>query len=55
MNTTLSKFMSIAVTALVIAGLIFGVMVTTLKTESTDYNLWRLSKLAPALSTITIP
>lgn len=55
MNTTLSKFMSIAITALVIVGLVFGVMVTTLKGEAAGYKTNVTDQEAPAVTTITVP
>lgn len=55
MNTTLSKFMSIAITALVIASLVFVVLTGTVKTETNAYNANVTSQQAPVISTATTP
>ncbi len=38
MNTTLAKFLSLAVTAVIIGGLIFGVAYTMITGEGTHYQ-----------------
>lgn len=55
MNTTLSKFMSIAITALVIATLIFIVMTNTVKTETNGYNANVSGQQAPTTTSIQTP
>lgn len=55
MNTTLSKFMSIAITALVIAALIFVVLTNTVKTETNAYNANVSSQQAPTPTSIQTP
>lgn len=55
MNTTLSKFMSIAITALVIAGLIFVVLTGTVKTETNAYNKNVTDQVAPIIPTTVTP
>ena len=52
MDMTLSKFMGIAITALVIAGLIFGVAVTSIKTEITGANGYKSNIESPAVPTV---
>ncbi|MDX1805861.1 MAG: hypothetical protein R3267_02390 [Paenisporosarcina sp.] len=56
MDMTLSKFMGIAITALVIAGLIFGVAVTSLKSETNggtgSYKANMESPAIPSAATI---
>lgn len=55
MNTTLAKFMSIAITALVIATLVFVVLAGTVKTETNAYNKNVSDQIAPTTLSIQTP
>lgn len=52
MNTTLAKFMSIAITALVIASLVFVVLTGTVKNETIGTGGYKSNVESPVIPTL---